>query len=366
MKDSLAGTVIRWISLGVVFLVTIEMTVRVEQKVKWGAPLIGKYTHGHLITRDSVTIKGRPNFRYEKWGMNSFGFRGPEIEEVKTPGTIRVATLGASETFGLFESEGSEYPAQLRTILDSLAPGKFEVINVGLPGMTPGAMLPYIHTVLSKFDLDIVTVYPSPSFFLEDRPPADSLRLPPPSPPATGLRALLDSRPRTFEKLKVVAKRVLPLQIQIAIREHRLAQARSSLGEGQVWQSVPEDRIEMFREQMSRVVVTLKSIDAEPILVTHVNRYLHKASDWYLEDVQHLLAVQSSYWPRASEAVVIGIDSATNRHLRNIAQERSLLIVDVEYLISSDGLHFADYSHFTDKGAFLLAKEIATHLTIVH
>jgi hypothetical protein len=41
-----------------------------------------------------------PNARYEKWEINSLGFRGKEIDLEKKEGQIRIVCLGVSETFG--------------------------------------------------------------------------------------------------------------------------------------------------------------------------------------------------------------------------------------------------------------------------
>src|SRR6266850_4723322 len=123
------GAALRWGSLAGVFLATAELAIRIDDGLTWGAPLLSPYSNDWLLTRDSVGTRGRPSYRYQKWRMNNLGFRGADITPTPTSGRTRVAILGASETFGLFESEDREYPVRMQAVLDSAAPHRFEVVN---------------------------------------------------------------------------------------------------------------------------------------------------------------------------------------------------------------------------------------------
>lgn len=351
----------KWVLWAILFLATLEVGARVDDRLRWGAPFTGRYSHGILVTRDSVTIRGRPNARYEKWAMNSHGFRGPELRSAQSsPGLTRVVVLGASETFGLFESEGHEYPAQMQRMLDSIAPGRFEVVNAALAGMGLSAMVPYLRTVLAPLHPDIVVVYPTPTFFLDNAAPPDTFVLRPltAQDTATGRRF----EPRIRDKVRVVVKRIVPTQIFIAYRQWGLDRARRALGEDQIWSEVPEDRMELFARHLARVTAEIEAIGATPILLTHANRFLYREVPLDLDDNQHLLAVISNYWPRASESVAIGVDSAANRRVRAVASARGAHLLEVERRIPPDAVHFADYSHFTDAGAERVARVVVQGL----
>src|SRR5688572_1791295 len=125
------GGILRWGMLALVFVVVLEMTARAEDWVRYRTPFLSRLREqGELMVRDRVGAHGRPNARYMKWAMNSLGMRGPEVPIAKAPGTIRVATVGASETFGLYESPDREFPRQLE---DSLA-GRTMTRGVCSPG----------------------------------------------------------------------------------------------------------------------------------------------------------------------------------------------------------------------------------------
>jgi lysophospholipase L1-like esterase len=98
--------------------------------------------------------------------INSKGFRGPEFEDVKKPGTLRVVTLGASSTFGYHDKDDETYPILLQTVLSERlrahACGPFtsvEVINLGIAHLASS----HIHSLFKAEGLplqpDVVTFY---------------------------------------------------------------------------------------------------------------------------------------------------------------------------------------------------------------
>jgi hypothetical protein len=70
-----------------------------------------------------------PNTQYKKWKINSLGFRGKEIDLEKKKEQIRIMCFGSSETLGVHETEGKEWPSQIGEMLKDQYP-EVEVINV--------------------------------------------------------------------------------------------------------------------------------------------------------------------------------------------------------------------------------------------
>lgn len=353
----------RWPLWVLVFLLTVESAARIEDRVQWGAPLTGVYSEDALLRPDSLVVRGRPDFRFQKWSMNSLGFRGPEVAPRAPEGRLRIATLGASETFGLFESEGHEYPAQLQRVLDSIAPARFEVVNVALPGMSAAAMVPYLEVAVAPIRPDVVLVYPSPSFYLSDDAPPETQPLPRrAAPPDDGRPALGWPRSRAIERTKLLAKRVVPPELFAAHYAWRLRRARAALPEGALWQEVPTDRMAQLDRQVRRVVDAIRAIGAEPVLITHVNRFLGRTDDLTAEDRRHLLGVTANYYPRATAAVIADVDLAANAVLRRIAADEGTRLIDLAATMAAEPTLFADYAHFTDLGAQRVAHVLGTAL----
>ena len=64
---------------------------------------------------------------------NSFGLRNGEFSLQPGPNTFRVLCLGDSLTFGNGVRLEDTYPKQLELLLNSRRPGRYEVINAGVP-----------------------------------------------------------------------------------------------------------------------------------------------------------------------------------------------------------------------------------------
>jgi len=101
----------------IIFIVTLEMSARIDDKIRYDAPIFSNYSAALLRSRDSEGINYNiPNAHFEKWRINEQGFRGSEISLKKESERIRIVCLGTSETFGLYESPGKEWANQLLKI----------------------------------------------------------------------------------------------------------------------------------------------------------------------------------------------------------------------------------------------------------
>ena len=149
-----------------------EFAARADDRLRDGVPMISApELHYDLIIRDSLGSRGKPFGRYQRWALNSAGFRSDESTLVPRPGCTRVMTLGSSETFGVAgESPNKEYPAQLG---DSLAPhGCYQVLNAGIVGLTLPGITQMWNVWGSRFDPQVAVILANPMVYLGDDPPA--------------------------------------------------------------------------------------------------------------------------------------------------------------------------------------------------
>ena len=90
--------------------------------------------------------------------VNSTGFRGPEIS-AKKAGVHRIICLGASTTYGDKLDYADTYPAMLQKQLDSrYGPGKYEVINAGVPGLDLKQIIPLVKAEVISLQPDTVVL----------------------------------------------------------------------------------------------------------------------------------------------------------------------------------------------------------------
>jgi hypothetical protein len=351
---------LRILCLALVCAMTAELFVRVEERLTWGAPLVGTYNHDQLLLQDSLGGRGRPGYRFEKWRMNNEGLRGADISHTPAPGVVRIAVMGASESFGLYETEGREYPARMQALLDSIAPGRFEVINAALPGMSLSTMVPYFRHVVAPLRPSMVLIYPSPSFYLEVEPVPVMYTPPGAVTHRPAGEGSIRFESRLAAKGRDVLKELVPPGLVAAYREWRLGQMRARHGPEWVWSTVPEDRMDILRQQLAQLIPTIQASGVRPVLVTHTNRFIGLSPEQARQERRHLVNLISTYYPRASEAVMIAVDSAANSVIRGSASRYGADVVEAEGRIRPGGENFADYAHFTDSGADAMARLLAT------
>lgn len=108
---------------------------------------------------------------------NSDGFRDRELEP-KRPGKVRIVTLGDSSTFGWGAQQEHTFQALLEDRLEAWQPGRFEVLNLGMPGYNTHNGIGVLEHYARGLDPDVVIV----SFGANDprkvpRPTAEVLAL---------------------------------------------------------------------------------------------------------------------------------------------------------------------------------------------
>jgi hypothetical protein len=256
---------IAWLALiALVAVVAGEAMARVDDAIRMGTPLLASPAHSDLMMHDSLGIRGRPNAHFQKWKLNGEGFRSPETSKAPAAGCERVVVMGASETFGYYESEGKEFPAQLA---DSLARnGCYEVVNTAIAGMSLPAQIQLWDQWVSQFRPDIVVLYIPPAFYLSDDPPS----FPTPvrsGPDATSTRFV----PRLLDRLKD------RIEFPAFIQRRRVAKSieRSVAGKPDTWfyRDLPADRLALYRTHLDSLIANIRASGAVPVLVTHAMRF---------------------------------------------------------------------------------------------
>ncbi|MFG0316346.1 MAG: SGNH/GDSL hydrolase family protein [Planctomycetota bacterium JB042] len=106
-----------------------------------------------------VTYRGRPGAAPHVVTMrvNADGFRGPRVVPTKPAGTLRLACLGDSHTFGHGVEEEETWPAHLRRILaDRGGPSSVEVINAGVSAYDTPQERRHLERAVLPLDPDVV------------------------------------------------------------------------------------------------------------------------------------------------------------------------------------------------------------------
>src|SRR5262245_49235229 len=226
------------------------------------SPLASPDRERDLILQTPWGSRGKPNGHYRKWHVNEYGFLGPSLAQMPT-GT-RVMVLGASETFGLYESAGQNYPAKLSNELARRGRSDVEIVNAAMAGMALPTLKVYWNNWASAFRPSFVLLYPSAHFYLDNERPRASPVHATTDGPAVGLRVTSRFVERIVDKAKQMPLlRTLRSQLEIG---------RAQWSKGPDYRfmagNLPLDRLNAFARDLEDLADTIASTGARPVLIT--------------------------------------------------------------------------------------------------
>jgi hypothetical protein len=348
------------VALAILFGFSIEGACRVEDWVQFRTSIFAlERSQEDLLLRDSLGMHGRPEGHFQKWSLNALGMRGPEVSAGKNPHVLRVVTAGASETFGLYESPGLEYPRQLEDSLNAhlVSDGiagcevRAQVLNSAMPGMSLPTIEQDVRLRVAPLKPDFVILYATPSAYLDDALPVAAH----PDSSNSALRSLpwrYALLPRVADRIRVQLKALLPTVVQDRIRRRQIAGMLAEHPAGWRFESVPAERLQRFETDLRQAVEAIRSTGATPVLMTHANRFVGSETP----DAAAMRAWEKFY-PRASGETIVAFDSVARLVTISVARDSQAVLVDLApSLAQTHGSAFADFSHFTDLGAALAAR----------
>jgi lysophospholipase L1-like esterase len=335
----------------VIFVLVLELCARVDDALSYNAPFWAPYNTEILYTRDQIGQRGRPGARYEKWQLNSLGYRGPELR----PGTIRIACFGASETFGLYEAEGQEYPRQLERELNSrVGRDVFQVVNVAYAGETVPTATLRVPEIVAQIHASYAIIYPSLAAYIwlpsvREEPVRSS------APTTDASYTQVRFEWRIAKRLRNLLKQALPSIVQTKLRQREIKEAATQYP---VMDRVPEENVLRFRGDLSRLVAALRAREVEPLLVTHATAFGKQLS----ESDRELLVSWRKFYPMLREDGFLDMEQRMNGEIRQVANQEQIMLVDAADEIPPGRKYFVDFSHFTTAGAEVMASLLADGL----
>jgi lysophospholipase L1-like esterase len=329
------------------FGATVEVLARLDDHLTYGAPMTGRYDNEIMYTRDALGRRGKPHARFRKWTLNEVGFRGPALQT----GRISIVCFGASETFGLYESEGREYPRELERALNQrFGAPRFQVVNAAYPGQSAATATLRLPEIVGLIHPRVAVIYATP---------ADYIWLPYLSNARTGGAAAVEEEPgfepRVTERVRTLLKSLLPAPVQTRLREREIAQEASQFP---VMDRLPEENVLRYRDDVARLVAAARERGVEPVIVTHANAVGQNPAN-----VDRALLVSwRKFYPMLAEQGFVDMELRMNESLRSLAAEQNVRVIDAARIIPPDARYFADFVHFTDAGAELMAQTVASGL----
>ena len=346
----------------IVFGLSVEFCVRVEQYFRFGAPIFGEY-HVETLRAHGKNV---PNVQFEKWKNNNLGFRGPDITVKKPEGKIRVVCIGASETYGLYENPDKEWPAQLRDLL----PAQYEVVNTAVVGLSLKNISDYMKKYVFPIEPDVIVIVASPLFMIgkqnmqiieaveaeainekEQETPEEARRL-------SIVKRLIVSF-RVIEKTKQLVKQLLVENFPFFLQKTysmQLAKLEAETLKGmKPFDSAPEADLKNLKKAIEQTIDLVTANGSKLIFCTYPSLTSNEA---FAKHPEKMLGSRRFH---ASLSIAGMRDSLIkgNAIIFDTSLEKNVAVADVAKVIPQTSDYFEDSVHYTDNGARLFAETVA-------
>lgn len=331
----------------VLAILTMELAARVDDFIRYEAPLTLNYNFERLFTFDGKVVRGVPHARYAKWSLNSLGLRGSEPQ--LADGAQRVVVYGASEVFGVYETDGKEFPRVLEEQLRKLGGSDHvTVFNAGIPGMRIGSGTEYLASLVQKLSPQVVVLYPTPTHYIGVTRPNCGR---PPRPAVADAGA---ERPASRLLGKAIDRLKENLPKSFLTVSRRLAIAWEMRGREPL-ASVDPASLSALEVDIKCAVQAVRKAGARPVLVTHANRF---GTSTRREDADWLTGWRMQY-PELSELGFVDLENRANDVIRNVAAADGVLLLDAAIAVGGRPEWFADHAHFNDEGSQRMGRVLA-------
>jgi hypothetical protein len=330
-----------------------EMVARLDDMVFSGVPFFSSPSSDDLRVKVDGVTRGAPGARFGKWQLNSRGFRGPEIRPEKEI-CQRIVVMGASETFGLYESPDHEYPAALRQLV---RPPCREVINSAIVGMTLGSMADYWRSDIAGLAPDVVVLYPNPLFYLA---PKKGLGIQAPektNPVEPAHQSLLSGfQSRFLQRLRNAIDK--PPFLQAWLDRRAIGRAVDQSG-AVVMRAPSKDGLLKYEAALTGLIGEIQRTGGtRVILIVPARRYSRPDTTEEMYDYTALRV----FTPAVPEHVIGEFANVATDVTRAVGARERVTLVDLDHDITGCRECFGDLVHFTDKGAARVATLVSQEL----
>jgi acyl-CoA synthetase (AMP-forming)/AMP-acid ligase II/acyl carrier protein len=276
---------------------------------------------------------------------NSHGFRSPEVPLQKPPGTIRLAFLGDSLTFGSW-SGGNEttWPFHALETLRRAHGGSYDYVNAAMPGNGVGHLAIQFRESISRFAPDIVTLTPG----------------------ASGNRADWARKKVGYSGVHYVPSWLGRRSFLCSLVEKNLVislrQLRALSDRGKLTFEPHELRVlsQEFRNRLRDLVTECQKRVALVVLLTR--EYGIRRSQGRLAQIWSA-GSRLFYEPYMSVGAFMDVNDEFNRVYREVAAETGALLVDIAGMLAPTKDYFEDSSHFTPLANEMIGERVGRALS---
>lgn len=329
-------------------LVVIEAALQVRSHFRTGDSVINLLFAETRYVEDAQTglTVLRPNrvFVSNKVVLraNSLGLRSPEIPLARSPGSWRLAVVGASTVMGAYDPDTEQtFPARLEQRLRRDFPERrVEVVNAGIVGYKLNDQRRMLETRIADLHPDLVVLYPGFNDFLDYcQEPATPGR-----PRHQGLP--LVSLPSWLLSVDMLKKNT------VALRTPPVRPA--SMRNPETVDLLP------YRAKLEALIGRAAQLGLPLVLATNARAYRR---DQPLDE-QMKLSETDRYYNHCFD--LEGLHVLYDRHnaeIRAAGAAHGIPVVPLDELIPGGGRYFADSHHFSVEAEGMVADALSAFIT---
>ncbi len=328
----------------VVALLAAEGGVRVRQWYRHGTggPIASIYEPDELLgrrPRPGATLQGHAR----SLTINRWGFRGQDIPKRKPPGTIRIAAIGDSVTFGMEAgTDEATWVTRLGRLLNNTQNAtRYDMLNGAVPGYRLATSIARLTERIAPFQPDIVIALHVASEI-----------------PAHGKRQLSAARaapPARSGLAKIAQRHSLLLNLirvnTVSFRAKHSPQQRHG--------RLDDRGIVEYIERLESLVEICRQHGRRLVLCTCARSFGDDAAP---TDQYTLAATALANSPFLSLEGLNDAYARYNQAVRSVARKHGILLVDLDRVIPKRRIYFVDAVHLTDAGHGLVAEAVAAAL----
>jgi len=281
--------------------------------------------------------------------------------------------MGASETYGVFESPDKEWPAQLRDLL----PAQYEVINTAVAGLPLKYFPSYIAKYVLPVEPDVVVVVVNPIFMVarNDGQPAEvveDIKISEPEKPENSLKPPIIKRIRPTFRVITNTKQIIKQALienfptllkkfQIWSLSRQITKLEAEYLKGmKPFDTAPEVDLQNFKNITEKVIDLVMANGTKVILCTYPSLISYESFTKY---PAIMLGTRRYH-------IYLSMDGMTDALIKGNAIvfdtsiEKKITVVDISAAIPKTLEYFEDAYHYTDKGAALFAEKIAAQILL--
>lgn len=272
-----------------------------------------------------------------------------------------IAFIGGSTTECMFVDEDKRFPALTGTLLETSNNKKINAINAGVSGNNS---MHSINILLNK----IIPMNPDIAVLMHNINDLSVLLHEKTYWNSNHHRSLLIAEDRS---IKALIKQTVPNTYNFAFElkrkilgdgsefEHSNHSQNNGSNDQRTAKLSDEEILAMFKANLTMFIDISMANNITPVVMTQANRFTEKPDDVIIKNLQNLAAMDVSY------SEYRRLFMAMNDVIRNVAKNKSVLLIDLEKEIPQTNKFMADPVHFTNQGSVFVAKVISEQLAVL-